>query len=138
MAPAFTRIGVNAAELTTVNVTALLVPFAVDTVTLYPPGVAFVAMVNVAVIWVPLTTLTLLAVTPAGVLTVAPEAKFDPVNVTAIDVPAVPLFGDIDESDGTGGVTEKLTELLVPPDVVTLMLYVAGVVLEAMAKVAVI
>ena len=47
----------------------------------------------VAVIDVLLTTTTLVAAVPPNV-TVAPEAKFVPVIVTAVPPPTGPLFGD--------------------------------------------
>jgi hypothetical protein len=47
----------------------------------------------VAVIWVPLTTTTLVAAVPPTV-TVAPVAKFVPVIVTGVPPPVGPLFGD--------------------------------------------
>ena len=53
------------------------------TVTLRAPAVALAAIDKVAVIWVALTTATLLTVTPAEeTVTVAPETKFEPVRVT--------------------------------------------------------
>jgi hypothetical protein len=51
-----------------------------------PAGVA-------AVIWVPLTTTTLVAAVAPN-LTVAPAAKFVPVIVTAVPPAAGPVFGD--------------------------------------------
>jgi hypothetical protein len=45
------------------------------------------------VIWVPLTTTTLLAAVLPNV-TVAPAAKFVPVTVTAVPPVVAPVFGD--------------------------------------------
>jgi hypothetical protein len=47
----------------------------------------------VAVIWVPLSTTTLVAAAPPTV-TVAPVAKFVPVIVTAVPPAVDPLFGE--------------------------------------------
>src|SRR3954453_14330130 len=70
-------------EAMTPNGIALLVPPLLVTETLYAPAVALDAMAKVAVICVALTTFTLLTVIPAPVTpTVAPETKFEPVNVT--------------------------------------------------------
>ena len=52
------------------------------------PKVAVAEMVNEAVIWVALTTVTLLTVTPVEeTFTVAPEMKFVPVRVTGTVAP---------------------------------------------------
>lgn len=64
----------------TVNVTALLVPPAVVTVTFCAPVGAFAAIVNVAVTELAVDE-TPLAVTPVGVLIVAP-VRFVPLSVT--------------------------------------------------------
>ena len=67
----------------TVKTTAAVVPAEVVTVTLRAPVVAVAAIVKVAVIWVALTTMTLLTVTAVEeTVTVAPETKFVPVRVT--------------------------------------------------------
>jgi hypothetical protein len=65
-----------------------LCPFSV-TATVAAPVPAGV----VAVIWVPLTTTTLVAAVPLNV-TVAPAAKFVPVIVTTVPPAVGPLFGD--------------------------------------------
>src|SRR5205809_1020498 len=101
----------------------LLVPPAVVTVTLADPVMAFEAILKVAVISVPLTTLTLLTVTPLLLtFTLAPETKFVPVRVTGIAVPWAPLMGLRALSVGTGGLTVKVLDPLVPPAVVTVTL----------------
>jgi hypothetical protein len=81
-----------------------LVPPDVVTVTLVGPVVALAAMVKVAVIWVALTTVTLLTVTPAlATLTVAPEIKLVPVNVTGKVLPGVPFDGLMELTVGGAG-----------------------------------
>src|ERR1017187_9612546 len=71
-----------------------LVPPDVVTVTLVGPVVALAAMVKVAVIWLALTTVTPLTVMPAlATLTLAPEIKLLPVNVTGTPLPSVPFGG---------------------------------------------
>ena len=78
------------------------------------------AIVNVAVICVLLTTVTPLTVTPTPLtFTLAPATKFVPVSVTGTLVPTVPLDGLTELSAGAGGFTVKVTLLLVPPLVVT-------------------
>jgi hypothetical protein len=91
----------------TVNVCALVVPPVVVTVTLCAPVVAFAATAKVAVIDVALATVTLLAVMPLPLTArVAPVAKFVPVNVTAMLVPAVADAGLtlVSVGDATDGV----------------------------------
>ena len=79
----------------TVKATAEVVPPAVVTVTLRAP-VAVAEIDNVAVIWVALTTVTLLTVTSADeTVTVAPARKFVPVRVTGTVAPWTPLDGAI-------------------------------------------
>lgn len=68
----------------TVNVTALLVPLVVVTVTFCAPVAAFAAIVNVALTDVAVDE-TPLAVIPVGVLIVAPE-RFVPLSVTGTAV----------------------------------------------------
>jgi hypothetical protein len=104
----------------TVNVSALVVPPVVVTVTDRAPAVAPVETANVAVIDVALATVTLLTVTPLALTaTVAPATKFVPVNVTAPLVPAVIDAGltlvsvgaatvGVDADVGADGVVESL------------------------------
>ena len=101
-----------------VNVWALLVPPVVVTVT--EPVAALPPMLKVAVIVVGLTTLTLVTVTPVGALTVAPEIKPLPVNVTGTVALCTPPEGLIEDSVGIGEPTVNGTGLLVPPAVWTL------------------
>jgi hypothetical protein len=78
----------GAAEAFTVNVCAPLVPAGVITVTLPAPGVAFAAIVKVAVIVVLFTTAKLLPDSPVPLYaTAAPATKFVPVSVTGNAVP---------------------------------------------------
>src|ERR1700685_3428026 len=91
------------------------------TLTVATPSAAPGAMDSVAVIWLELTTVTLLTVTP-GLLTftVAPDEKFLPVKVTVTEVPAAPLAGLIVASVGNGALILNATGEVVPPAVVTL------------------
>src|SRR5207247_161653 len=76
----------------------------VVTVTLRPPVEAFDAMVKVAVIWVALTTVTLLTLTPVPLMAmVAPALKLEPVRVTGTAVLWLPVLGLTDVSTGEGG-----------------------------------
>src|SRR5204863_52396 len=95
--------------------TPVLLPLDVVTVTLKPPNVAFPATVNVAVIWVELTTLTLLTeISGLVVATVAPAMKFVPVSVTGTAAPATALLGLIEASVGAPTAIVKGTAELVP------------------------
>ena len=77
-------------------------------------------MVKVAVMDVALTTVTLEAVTPAPeIVRLAGLTKFAPVRVTLTDDPCAPDDGPIELSVGTGKVTLKETEAVVPFDIVT-------------------
>jgi hypothetical protein len=70
-------------------------PLKFVTVTSRAPGVAPLAIVNVAVSWVADPAIALLRVTPAPLaLTVAPATNPDPMIVTGTAVPGVPRFGD--------------------------------------------
>jgi hypothetical protein len=106
----------------TVNVTALLVPLGVVTVTLRAPVAAFAAIVNVVVIVVPVT-LVAPTVTPAPLTwtTVWPGTKSVPVIVTFTAVPTFPEVGWICVIAG-GAVTVKVAAPLVPLGVVTVTL----------------
>ena len=102
-----------------VNVAAPVTPPDVVTVTPPDPGGALAAIVNVAVICVPLATTTLLTVTPAGAFTAAPATKLLPFSVTATAVPATPDEGLTPVSPGGGGTMVKPAAGEVPPAVVT-------------------
>ena len=76
-------------------------PLVVVTETWRAPRAAPEVMFSVAVIWVPLTTFTLLAVTPVPLIpTVAPARKFVPVRVTFVAVFRLALLGEIDVKAG--------------------------------------
>jgi hypothetical protein len=123
----------------TVKLTGLLVPPVVVTVTFAMLGVAFGAIVNVAVIRVPLALETLETVIPAlSTPTLTGEAKFLPVSVTDTLAPCVPLVGLMLLRTGAGGVTVKTTAEEVPPAVVTVTFAGPVAAPEATANVAVI
>lgn len=85
----------------TVNVTALLVPPGVVTVTFLAVVAAEAVIVNVAVICVALTTVTLLTVKPVpDTVTAVAPVKLVPVRVTATAEPRTPVLGAIDVSVG--------------------------------------
>jgi hypothetical protein len=90
----------------TVNVTALLVPPGVVTVTLCGPVAAVLEMLNVAVTDVAVA-LTPLNVIPPRELIVAP-VRFIPASVTGTEVPCIPLAGKIPVSVGGGGAIVKV------------------------------
>ena len=123
----------------TVNTAALLVPPLVVTVIFAAPSAALAVMVNVAVIWIPLTTVTLPSVIP-GLLTatVAPETKFEPARVTGTLLPCMPVAGLTEVSVGAGGFTVNTAALLVPPLVATVTFAAPSAALAAMVKVPVI
>src|SRR5712692_10293376 len=117
-------VGAPAEAELTVNVTPLLVPPAVVTLTLCPPTGAPAVMANVAVTCVAVAT-TLLTVMPLSALIVAP-VRLVPVSVTVVMVcPWFPLVGLMVLSVGAGGggtFTVSVTPLLVPPAVITVTL----------------
>src|SRR5438309_881542 len=92
-----------AAVGTTVNVTALLVPTEVVTVTSCEPPTAVELMMKVAVAVVDVETATLLAVTPVPAETVMPDTKLVPKIATFTDDPAAPKVGRMEVRVGTGG-----------------------------------
>src|ERR1700674_5376064 len=103
-----TELSVGAPKFT-VNVCVPLVLPELVTVTFWGPVEAFEAMVNVAVIDVPLTTVVLLTVMPVPLRPiVAPDAKFVPVSVTATAAPWMPLFGAIEVSVGAPALSVDL------------------------------
>jgi hypothetical protein len=113
-------IEVSVGAAVTVNVTPFVVTPDAVTVTVSPPRAALAAIPNVALIWVALTTCTLLTVTPLSLtLTLAPATKFVPVNVTGTFAPCAPLAGLIEVSVGAA-VTVNVTPFVVTPDDVTL------------------
>ena len=101
---------------------AVVVPPAVVIVMLVEPD-AFVAIANVAVIWVALVVVTLLTVTPELLdFTRAPETKFVPTSVTLTFVPGAPALGVMDVRVGAAELMLKLTGAVVPPAVVMVTL----------------
>ena len=91
-----TEVRVGAGRLTTVNVTVLLAPAAVVTLTFLVVRAAVGLMMNVAVTLVALETVRLLAVIPPPdtLMPVAP-VRFVPVRVTGTLVPLAPSLGTI-------------------------------------------
>jgi hypothetical protein len=95
-----TEVSVGAPEFT-VNACEPLILLLLVTVTFWAPVGAVAAMVNVAVIDVLLTSVTLLTVIPVPLrLIVDPVAKFVPVSVTPTTAPWMPLLGAIALSVG--------------------------------------
>jgi hypothetical protein len=93
----------------------------------------------VAVIWVELTTFTLLKLRDVFELErMAPARKFAPVRVTGTLLPAPPLAGVKELSTGTVDATVKVTPLLFTPAEVTVTLSPPTVALAAIWNVAVI
>jgi len=135
--PGETTLRVGAGGFTTVNVTAFVVPPGAVTVTLRAESVAAAVMTKLAVIVVSFTTVKVLTVTPvpATVMLVAP-VRPAPVSVTAAVVPLTPLPGET--ALRVGASTVKVTELLVPPGVVTVTFRAVAPAVGAMTKVAVI
>src|SRR5207248_7796387 len=105
-----------------VKVSALLVPPVVVTVMDFAPRVAVAVMAKVAVICVAVTTGVPVMLRPvlAGMFRVAP-ARVVPTMVTGTLVPCAPIFGVMLVSTGVVGFTVKVSALLVPPVVVTVM-----------------
>jgi cobalamin synthase len=91
-----TDVRVGAGGLITVNVTVLLAPAAVVTLTFRVVRPAVGLMLNVAVTMVALTTVRLLTVIPPPdtLMAVAP-VRFVPVRVTGTLVPLAPSLGTI-------------------------------------------
>jgi hypothetical protein len=121
----------------TVNVTELLAPPGVVTVTVRALSVAEFVIVNVAVTCVPAPFAdTPLAVTPEPeIVTAVAPTRPVPVRVTGNVVPLIPEVGLIELR--VAEATVKFTELLVPPPVVTVTDRVLRVAVLVMVKVAV-
>src|ERR1700674_4888967 len=133
-------VGAPAPEFT-VNVCEPLVLPELVTVTFCAPVGAFEAMVNVAVIDVPLTTVVLLTVMPVPLRPiVAPDAKFVPVSVTPTVCPCVPELGLTELSVGAPALefTVNVCEPLVLPELVTVTFWAPVGAFKAMVNVAVI
>jgi hypothetical protein len=104
----------------TVNVTVLLVPTGVVTLTVWAPVVALAAIVQVALTEVAVGVPVIVQVTPlADTFTAVAPVRLVPVRVTAGAVPCVPDVGAIEVSAGPVP-TVNVTLLVVPPGVVTL------------------
>ena len=71
-------------------------------------------------------------------LTVVDDVMFEPLMVTVVAVPRLIAVGDMEVITGAAAVTVKVTLLLVPPAVVTVMLFAPVVALAAITNVAVI
>jgi hypothetical protein len=106
----------------TVNVTALLEPCPVPTVTFRGPGVAEAAIVNVAVKAIELDAVTALAITPVPLTKtlVPPETKFVPLSVTLTVAFCTPEGGFSDVSVGGGATGSEILAMNMslppPPD----------------------
>jgi hypothetical protein len=105
----------------TVKTTALLVPVDVVTLMFWAPVAALEAITSEAEICVAVTAGLAPMLKPDGRFRVAP-VRFVPVMVTGTVVPWMPDAGEMEASVGSGGVTVKVTALLVPSGVVTVML----------------
>ena len=131
-----TELSVGAGGLT-VKVTALLVPPAAVTVMLRAPVAALASITRVAVICVAVATGVPLRVRPDGRFRVEP-VRFAPVKITGTVAPWTPDVGAMEASVGVGGLTVKATALLVPPGVVTVMLWAPVAALAPITREAVI
>jgi hypothetical protein len=122
-----------------VNVTAPLVPPAVDTLTLRSPRAAAASMTKLTVSDVLLATLTLDAVTPVPLTAtiVAPLTKFVPVNVLETVVPTTAVLRFKLVSVGAAGLMVNVCAPLVPPAVVTVTVRAPSVAAASMTKLAV-
>lgn len=130
------RIGVPG--FTTVNVTGVVVPVGVVTVTFLAVSAAVGEIVNVALTCVSLTTVMPLTVMPPPVtLTDVAPVRLIPVSTTACAVPRAPVVGAIENSPAGGTVTVKVTALLFPPGAVTVTFVAPGVAPAPMLIVAV-
>ena len=132
-------VSVGGTKASTVNTVAPLVPPVVVTVTLRAPMTADGEITSVAVIWVALTTVTLLtAMSAVEAVTVAPARKFVPVKVTGTPAAWTPLDGAIAVRVGGAGLTVKTAAPLVPPAVVTVTLRAPVAAAAEIVRVAVI
>src|SRR5947209_2193482 len=105
-----------------VKVTALLVPPVVVAVMVCAPVGAVAVIAKVAVICVAVMVGVPVTVTPAGRLSVEPS-RLVPAMVAATLVPCTPVIGVMLVNTGTGGLTVKVSGPLVPPAVVTVMVW---------------
>jgi hypothetical protein len=123
----------------TVNVTVLLAPPGVVTLTVLAVAWAVAVMVKLAVTVVEFTTVIPLAVTPVPFTdTAEAPVRLVPVRVTEMVAPRKPELGAIEVNTGAGGaVIAKATFPVVPPGVVTLTLRDVRAAVPVMVKVAV-
>jgi len=127
---------------TTVNVTGVVVPAGVVTVTFLAVSAAVAEMVKVAVMVVSFTTVKLGTVMPPPpppppeTFTDVAPVRLTPVRVTVSLVPLAPVFGAIENSPAGGTVTVNVTALLVPPGPVVVTFLAPGVAPGEKAKVA--
>lgn len=124
----------------TVNVTALVVPFGVVTVTAWGPRVALAAITKVANRKLLFEMVGFITITPAPPkLMVRGLTKPVPKNETGTDAPCAPLAGMMEVSVGGPALTVNICVPLVPPLVLTLRSSSDPIwKLEAICKVAVI
>src|SRR5207248_661895 len=120
-----------------VKASGLLVPPAVVTPMVCAPVGAVAAMARVAEICVAEMVGVPVTVTPVGRFRVDPS-RLVPAMSAATLVPCTPIVGLMLVSVGPGGLMVKVSALLAPPVVVTVMLLAPRVAVAAMAKVAVI
>jgi hypothetical protein len=126
-----------ATDAFTVNVTVLLVPLGVVTLTVWAPVEALAAIVQFAVTVVAVGVPVIRQVTPlADTVTAVAPVRPVPVRVTAGAVPCVPDVGAIEVSTGIVP-TVNVTVLLVPPGVVTLTFRGPSAAVGAITKFAV-
>ena len=121
----------------TVKVTATLVPPGVVAVMFCAPRGASTAIATVAAIWPKATTGGPDSDMPRGRFKVAPTRP-EPVRVTGTDAPLKPVSGAMPVRTGSGSVIVKVTALLAPPELVTVMLCAPSGELFRVVKVAVI
>jgi hypothetical protein len=131
------KVSVAVGGLTTVNDTVLLVPPGAVTDTFLADSPALAVMVKFAVTVVSFTTVKPLTVTPPDTLIAVVEVSPVPVRVTGrLPLPRAPAVGAIEAS--TGPATVNVTELLVPPGLVTVTFLGPIVVVALLANAAVI
>jgi len=130
---------VGGCVLATVNVTLLLVPLGVVTVTFRAPRAAVPPMAKLAVMEVELATVTPLTVTPVpDTLTALAPVRLVPVRVTGTVAPCMAAAGLIAVSVGAETIiTVNVTLLLVPLGVVTVTFLAPVAALPPMARLAV-
>jgi len=96
------KLSVPCGATTTVNVTVLLVPPGVVTLTVLAPSAAVAVIVKVAVTVVALDVMPLTVTPVPDTLTAVAPVRFVPVSVTGTEVPRAPVVGTIAVSVGAG------------------------------------